>query len=192
MSSTILASVSSFYVPYVLRANTVGLLEAMMTISPSESGLVLAAAAFLGWYLAGKIVTKTVSEGLVGIGHVASTAASLGGALMVEIMTQLAVPVSVSQIGVDAIFVPAFTRNVRISNKRNIARVVATWAIAPVLGLALASGLYLILPKGISRIRSAKYREQRFHCPAIPSLKPGQEMPPDKHMLLRGAYEGRN
>jgi phosphate/sulfate permease len=148
--NAILVTTSSFYVSYVLGANTVGLLEGMSSASPSESGSALAFAALLGSFLAGRNVTKTVSEDIVGISPVASSGASFATALMVEIMTQLSIPVSVSQIGVTALFGPALTRRASIANRGRIARIIAVWAMAPIIGFVLAPCTYLLLPKSIS------------------------------------------
>jgi len=180
--NAVLVTLSSFYVSYVLGANTVGLLEGMSSTPSSESGPALAAAAFLGSYLAGKTVTKTVSEDIVGISPIASSGASFASALMVEVMTQLSIPVSVSQIGVTAIFGPAYTRRATVANKSRIAKIAAVWAIAPVLGFVLASGLYLLLPKTLPRCpirtietslssRSCSIARARMRMPeAIPKL----------------------
>lgn len=134
--------VSSFYVSYVLGANTIGILDGVTALPTWTAGLALGTAAFLGSALGGRLVTRTVSQNLVGISPVASSGASFGSALLVEVMTQLAIPVSVSQMGVAAILGPALTRRVRVSNGKEMAKVVLTWAIAPAMGLLLATAMY--------------------------------------------------
>jgi PiT family inorganic phosphate transporter len=140
---------SSFYVAYVLGANTVGLLEGFSSTPVTVAGPSLALASFLGSFVAGKKVTKTVSEDIVGISPVASSGASFGGALVVELMTQLAVPVSVSQIGVAALFGPSLAHKATVSNRSKVLRIIFVWALAPIFGFALAVGLYSVMPNGL-------------------------------------------
>ena len=147
--NAILVVLSSFYVAYVLGANTVGLLEGMTESSDAVSGPLLAISAFLGSYIGGKTVTNTVSQDIVGISPIASAGASFSGALIVEIMTQLAIPVSVSQIGVAALFGPALARKITISNHSKIIKIVLIWAIAPLIGMVLALAFYAMLPNSI-------------------------------------------
>ncbi len=128
----------SFYVAYVLGANTVGLISGVY--SPFVGYGPLRTAAFglataLGMCLLSRGVTETVGREMLGLSPSMALAAQLSGALIVHIFTQFGMPVSITQSLVGGVIGVGLAKKITVANVQLIRNILIGWALAPILGV---------------------------------------------------------
>jgi len=135
--------ISSFYASYVFGSNTLGLLIAIISISGHFLSLslpVVVIGSLLGIILCRESFIRRVGKNLCELGYSTALGAQLGSAIVVELFTQLSVPISVTQTTISGIVGSTLAKKVKIINWRNYLIVASQWAISPILGLLF--GLY--------------------------------------------------
>lgn len=135
----------SFYVAYVLGANTVGLINGLYAsfISKAWIGAVMfGAATAMGIFFLSRGITKSVGKEIIGISPLSALVAQMSGALTIHFFTQLGIPVSVTQALIGGIFGIGLAKTMVLVNKRMIQGIIMGWALAPLSGLVIS---YLIL-----------------------------------------------
>ena len=145
---TWLTIAGGFYSAYVLGANGVGLVTGACNMPPVARpwiALIFGAAAIAGMIIFGRGTTRSVAENIVGLNMPAAMAAQVGGALVVHGFTQVGMPVSISQAVVGGIFGAAAPRRIVVRNSRLIRELLFGWTVAPVIGVALAFILAILL-----------------------------------------------
>ena len=128
----------SFYVAYVLGANTVGLISGVY--SPFVGYGPLRTAAFglataLGMCLLSREVAETVGREILGLSPSTALAAQLSGALIVHTFTQFGMPVSITQSLVGGVIGVGLAKKITVANVQLIRNILIGWALAPILGV---------------------------------------------------------
>lgn len=132
--SKLLLIAVAFFTAYSLGANSLGL---VVTISPVEFNLTVAVAAVgasAGAFLLGSRVARRIGEGMYSLTYSTALYSQLAGSMVVEVATQLGVPISVTQTVTSGIIGAAYSRKYRILNRRSVLLVVSSWVIAPLVG----------------------------------------------------------
>jgi len=135
----------SFYVAYVLGANTVGLINGIY--APLIGGEWIVSLAFgagtaLGIYFLSRGITESVGRRIIGLSPTAALVAQLSGALTVHLFTQFGLPVSITQALVGGIFGISLAKKIALINKRMVRNIIAGWILAPIIGALIS---YLII-----------------------------------------------
>jgi len=135
----------SFYVAYVLGANSVGLINGIYKdfignewISPIASGMATA----LGIYFLSRGTTELVGKRIVSLSPSSALVSQLSGALVIHLFTQFGLPVSITQALTGAIFSIGLAKRIALINKRTIRRIITGWILAPIIGAAIS---YIIM-----------------------------------------------
>lgn len=134
----------SFYVAYVLGANTVGLVNGIYKslIESVWIGIAFGAATALGIYFLGRGITESVGREIIGLSPSSALVAQLSGALTVHFFTQFGLPVSITQALIGGIFGIGLAKRMALINKRTVGNIIKGWILAPIIGAATS---YLIM-----------------------------------------------
>lgn len=135
----------SFYVAYVLGANTVGLASGLYISFISNvwiSAVMFGAATATGIFFLSRGITKSVGKEIIGISPLSALVAQMSGALTIHFFTQLGIPVSVTQAIIGGIFGIGLAKRMVLVNQRMIQGIITGWVLAPLSGLVIS---YLIL-----------------------------------------------
>ena len=131
------ASALSFYVAYVLGANTLGLVSGIYApfmpikeIIPLLFGL----AAALGIYFLSRGITESVGREIIGLSPVTALVSQLSGAITVHLFTQFGLPVSITQAQVGGILGIGIAKRIVFMNKRKTRNIILGWMLAPLVG----------------------------------------------------------
>ena len=131
------ASALSFYVAYVLGANTLGLVSGIYApfmpikeIIPLLFGL----AAALGIYFLSRGITESVGREIIGLSPVTALVSQLSGAITVHLFTQFGLPVSITQAQVGGILGIGVAKRIVFMNKRKTRNIILGWMLAPLVG----------------------------------------------------------
>ena len=133
-----------FYTAYSLGANNIGLLY---NLTFPEIPLIqflllvfLPIASFFGVMKSGK-TSRFISEGIVGHSPVTVFSSLLVGAVLVWIFTQLAVPVSLSQLLIGGLIGVNLYRRPKVYNKDALLKLIASWIGVTVISFFAALAL---------------------------------------------------
>ncbi len=139
---------TSFSTSYVLGANTLGFIAAL---TPDLEGsilsplLIVALGYVLGVLSFGRGVFRRVGEEIYEMDSSSSVSAQLGGATVIELFTQLGVPVSVTQAVSSGILGAGVAKRISMMNYRVAFLIVLEWVITPLVGLIAGFGVgYLV------------------------------------------------
>jgi len=131
------ASALSFYVAYVLGANTLGLVSGIYApfmpikeIIPLLFGL----AAASGIYFLSKGITESVGREIIGLSPVTALVSQLSGAITVHLFTQFGLPVSITQAQGGGILGIGIAKRIVFMNKRKTRNIILGWMLAPLVG----------------------------------------------------------
>ena len=135
------ASALSFYVAYVLGANTLGLVSGIYApfmpikeIIPLLFGL----AAALGIYFLSRGITESVGREIIGLSPVTALVSQLSGAITVHLFTQFGLPVSITQAQVGGILGIGVAKRIVFMNKRKTRNIILGWMLAPLAGVVIS------------------------------------------------------
>lgn len=136
-AAKILAIMATFYTSYVLGANTLGLVQGVLSDQVGWSLLIalLSVVTVLGFLFLGGGVSETVGQDIFTIGMIGATTAQLSGALTVHIFTQLGLPISISQASIGAILGLGLAKRMVIANRKIISEILVGWTLTPMAGL---------------------------------------------------------
>ncbi len=133
---TISLYIGAAFIAYTLGANTIGLIA---SLTPNYYIYLIAGiSAFLGTVLMGRRTVRTVGKNITHLDPPRAFAALIGGAFIVELFTQMHIPVSMTQAVIGGIVGTGFVKGYREINRNTIKNLVLSWALAPVLALALS------------------------------------------------------
>jgi len=143
----ILLLAGSFFTAYVFGANTLGLIVGIVAVDlGTAEGYILAiAATAAGGILIGKRVSKTIGEGLSNLGPPTAFASQIGGALTVQLFTELSVPVSISQAIVGGVAGGGLFKGGRALSRDNAMKLALFWIATPLVSLLLALLLHAVI-----------------------------------------------
>jgi phosphate/sulfate permease len=135
-----------FYTAYSLGANNIGLLHNFILHGNLEVLMLVAlpAASFFGVMKSAK-TSRFVSEGIVGHSPATVFSSLAVGAILVWIFTQLAIPVSLSQLLIAGLVGVNLYRKPAVYNKRGLFILLAAWIGVAVLSFLAAFALQVLL-----------------------------------------------
>ena len=131
------ASALSFYVAYVLGANTLGLVSGIyVPFMPIKEiiPLLFGLAAALGIYFLSRGITESVGREIIGLSPVTALVSQLSGAITVHLFTQFGLPVSITQAQVGGILGIGIAKRIVFMNKRKTRNIILGWMLAPLVG----------------------------------------------------------
>jgi len=137
----------SFYVAYVLGANTVGLVSGLYQpiLESQISAFVFGAATALGIYFLSWRITESVGSGIISLSPSTALVAQFSGAFTVHIFTQFGLPVSITQAIIGGILGIGLAKKIAILNVGAVNKTVAGWTLAPLLGTAISYVLVMLI-----------------------------------------------
>jgi len=135
------ASALSFYVAYVLGANTLGLVSGIyVPFMPIKEiiPLLFGLAAALGIYFLSRGITESVGREIIGLSPVTALVSQLSGAVTVHLFTQFGLPVSITQAQVGGILGIGIAKRIVFMNKRKTRNIILGWMLAPLAGAIIS------------------------------------------------------
>jgi PiT family inorganic phosphate transporter len=143
----IITLAASFYTAYVFGANTLG---TIVGVVKDDLGVTLAlgiaiVAASAGAIIVGQRVSRTVGEGVSSLGPATAFSSQVGGASTVHILTQLAVPVSISQSIVGGVYGAGLGKGRRALSRNTAVKLVILWAGTPIFSIIMAWLLHAVI-----------------------------------------------
>ena len=142
------ALVLSFYLAYVLGANTVGLVNGIFNVFPGNlflGALIFSSSTAFGMYFLSRRVTETVSGGITGLGVSTALSVQLSSAVTIHLLTQFSVPVSITQALIGGIFGVCLAKKIVFMRRKAVKSILVGWTVAPLIGMLIALGLASIL-----------------------------------------------
>lgn len=143
----ILLLVASFFTAYVFGANTLGLIVGVIggDLGLTEGRILAIAATSAGGILVGERVSRMVGEGLSNLGPPTAFASQIGGALTVQLFTEVSVPVSISQAIVGGVAGGGLSKGGKALSRDNAVKLSFFWVATPVVSLLLALLLHAVV-----------------------------------------------
>lgn len=136
-----IASALSFYVAYVLGANTLGLVSGIyVPFMPIKEiiPLLFGLASALGIYFLSRGITESVGREIIGLSPVTALVSQLSGAITVHLFTQFGLPVSITQAQVGGILGIGIAKRIVFMNKRKSRNIILGWMLAPMAGAVIS------------------------------------------------------
>jgi len=134
----LLTIVSVFYISYVFGANTLGFMLSFMNDNTYLLYLLLIGASVMGIVLAQKYIETKVSEEIYVLGVESSFSAYISTSILIEIVTQIGIPMSITQSVTAGLLGVIFTRKFRLPNIKVIYEVILQWILSPVISFILS------------------------------------------------------
>lgn len=131
----------SFYVSYVLGANTVGTMSGIYNTVIKDTYVVTIAfglATAFGMCFLSREITELVGKGIVGLSLSSALVAQLSSALTIHFFTQFGLPLSVTQASIGGIFGIGFSKRIALMNKRRIRDIVLGWIFSPIIAAIIS------------------------------------------------------
>jgi len=139
---TISLYIGSAFIAYTLGANTIGLV-ASLNLS-SYSIFIAAIFSLIGTYFLGRKTVRTAGEKIVSLDPSRAFAAQISGALIVEIFTQMHLPVSITQAVIGGIIGTGLVKGYRELNRKTLKNLAISWVLAPILSFLLTLGIIML------------------------------------------------
>jgi phosphate/sulfate permease len=133
----VLTLISSFYISYIFGANTIGFLASLAIEKSMIYNLLLVVITYLGLYLFGRYIESMIGEEIFTLGIEASFGSNTSTALLIEAMTQLGIPISISQSVTTGLIGTIFTKKVSLPDVDIVASILFQWILAPLSSLVL-------------------------------------------------------
>lgn len=140
----LLTIISTFYISYIFGANTLGFLHSLINYKLMLTPALITLAVFISMIFLGKKVEKTIGEEIYTIGMDTAFSSQAATATLIEVATQLGVPVSITQSITSGILGGTLTRELRIINKKKIFVIFIQWAVGPILSFIVSILLFII------------------------------------------------
>ncbi|MEM3017850.1 MAG: inorganic phosphate transporter [Candidatus Bathyarchaeia archaeon] len=139
----------TFMIAYVLGANNIGLIHSLTasrnTAYHVPAAILLGLAAVMGGILFGKGTTETLGIRIVSISPNATLTIQLSVAVVMWILTQIAVPISLTQLLISGAICIYFTRSIAMINTGLIKRLILFWIMASASVTVLAPAFVVLL-----------------------------------------------
>ncbi len=137
-----------FYVSYALAANNVSFILALAREAGAYSGLLplaLALACSLGVMLVGRGIMGVMAESLVILSPQKLLTGLFTAATMLWLFTQLSIPVALTQNMLGGFLGAALTTRIALVKAATLRKLIASWTLTTLAGLALAYAYALLL-----------------------------------------------
>ena len=153
-TNRIILLVAVFYVSYALGANNIGMIlsfVARSSVTESSAHLLffveisIYAAIVAGTALFGKSIAKVVGEKIVQLSELKTVSALLGAAFVTWAFTQIAVPISLTQVVIGGMIGAGSARGPTVMNRSVLFSIIWHWVAVTILCIFLGYGAeYLI------------------------------------------------
>ena len=143
----ILLLTASFFTAYVFGANTLGLIVGVVggDLGAAEGTVLAIASTAAGGILVGERVSRMVGEGLSNLGPPTAFASQIGGALTVQLFTEMSVPVSISQAIVGGVAGGGLSKGGKALSRDNAVKLGTFWIVTPLISFILALLLHAVV-----------------------------------------------
>ncbi|MEM4311380.1 MAG: inorganic phosphate transporter [Nitrososphaerales archaeon] len=135
---------SSFLTAYVIGSNTLSLLVALSDDKTLAQYLVLLGSFIGSFFFSGRIL-RFLGEEIFGIRYVSAFSSQTMGALMVELATQLHIPVAVSENVTSSIMGSMLSYKTRVISLKKVLKLFLGWFLTPLITLTLAFLLAMMI-----------------------------------------------
>jgi len=137
----------SFYLAYVLGANTFGLINGIYEpLMPNVwlNFIILGLSSFIGIHFLSRGVTESVGEKIVNLSPLMVFVVQFSGAFVIHLFTQFKLPVSLVQVLIGSTLGIGFAKRIVLLNKKTVLSVLAGSIFAPLLGTAISCFIILV------------------------------------------------
>ncbi|MCD6370056.1 MAG: inorganic phosphate transporter, partial [Thermoplasmata archaeon] len=110
----------------------------------SYSIFIAAIFSLIGTYFLGRKTVRTAGEKIVSLDPSRAFAAQISGALIVEIFTQMHLPVSITQAVIGGIIGTGLVKGYRELNRKTLKNLAISWVLAPILSFLLTLGIIML------------------------------------------------
>jgi len=140
-----------FFVSFTLGANNIGLIQSFVrnelppewTLVAIEIAVLLAAA--LGTVMFGKMISRVISDRIVGLSQIKTLSAMLASAVVTAILTSFSIPVSLTQVVIGGMLGAGISQRPSLVNTREIIILVSGWALVTIVSAGLGFIVSMIL-----------------------------------------------
>ena len=132
---TVSLFVSSGFIAYTLGANTIGLIASLnlSVYSIAISGI----SAFLGAILFSKRTVTTVGRRIISLDPARAFSAQISGSIIVEMFTQIHLPVSITQAIVGGVIGTGLAKGKKELNMKTLKNLAISWLVVPLISFIL-------------------------------------------------------
>ena len=124
----------AFLSAYMIGSNSLGLIAGVLSNQTLAASIAVGLGSVIGAFTLGRGALRRLSEGIFSLRYPNAFYSQLLGAGTVELANQLGVPVSTTETVSSGIIGSGLARKMRVMNVRNIAVIVTSWIISPVVG----------------------------------------------------------
>jgi len=139
--------IATFFVGYAFGANTLGTLEALSTLSKTDTILIIILASIIGVYTIGKITGEVIGGKIYGITSSTYLSTQASTAVLIETATQLSIPVPLSNLLTLGYIGPAITFPIRLIRTKEIYKIALYWILNPILTLLTTYSLAFLIQR---------------------------------------------
>jgi len=125
--------ISSFLIGYTIGSNTLSILLAL-----SDSLYTILIGSFIGSFFFSGRILRFIGEEIFGLRYVSSFSSQTLSAILVELATQIHIPVAVSEIVTSSMMGTVFSYKVRILNIKKIFKIFLGWFLLPIIPFLLS------------------------------------------------------
>ncbi|MHB8566339.1 MAG: inorganic phosphate transporter [Nitrososphaerales archaeon] len=145
-----------FYISYTLGANNVGLIFSIVAdaIGSVQSSLLIGLLEFaiflslaVGTVLFGRAIAKIVGDKIIGLSQVKTLSALLGAATVTWVLTQLSVPVSLTQVVIGGMLGAGVARGLSVVNGKEVSLMIRDWTLVTMLCTLAGYGIETLIQR---------------------------------------------
>lgn len=149
-ANRIIVLAAVFYVSYALGANNIGMIFSFVARSPATQlstnllflvEISIYAAIVAGTALFGKSIAKVVGERIVQLSQLKTVSALLGAAFVTWAFTQIAVPISLTQVVIGGMIGAGSARGPTVMNRSELFSIIWHWVVVTILSIFLGYGV---------------------------------------------------
>jgi len=143
----VLTILASLYTAYVFGANTLGLIIGVVkdNLGWPVSLATAVIATSLGGIIVGERVSRTVGEGVSGLGPSTAFASQMGGAFTVHMFTQGGIPVSISHAIIGGVSGGGLAKGSKALSRETVVKLIILWSTTPIFSLIMAWLLHAVI-----------------------------------------------
>jgi phosphate/sulfate permease len=141
----LLTLISTIYLSYVFAANAIGLLASLWG-GVLMGGILMTTLAIAGMFVLGGYVERRLWEETFVVGVQAVFASQFSAALVMQVVTQLGVPASATQLVVSAMLGSILARRLRVVKARTVMAIPMQWMAGPAAAFAVTAAALHIFP----------------------------------------------
>jgi phosphate/sulfate permease len=140
----ILLLISTTFLAYVFGANTIGLIYTFTDMSITYQ-LIFVISIIIGVIIFSRETSLEIGLNIYNVGMMSLFISQIITIILIEIATQLSIPVSLTQLLMISLVGPGTYREFKIINIKYIKRIIAVWIGSPIIGYTLTILVYLLI-----------------------------------------------